>query len=101
MRARLRALLARLTRSGRAPWRVGALVVEPQTRRVSHAGEPIALARLEFALLERLASDPERVFTKRELLHEVWGFICEGRTRTLDAHVISTPFHGVACVGYA
>ena len=86
LRARLRALLARLRQSGRAPRRVGALLVEPQTRTVSYAGEPVALSRLEFCLLDRLASDPERVFTKRELLRGVWGYVCEGRTRTLDAH---------------
>ena len=44
------------------------------------------LANKEFALLRALASEPRRVFTKDELLRDVWGFRPEGRTRTLDSH---------------
>jgi DNA-binding response OmpR family regulator len=40
----------------------------------------------EFDLLARLAGDPNRVFTKEELLREVWGFRALGRTRTLESH---------------
>ena len=86
LRARLAALLGRLAGVARAPRRVGALTVDPESRRVSYAGREVALSRLEFCLLDHLASDPERVFTKQELLRNVWGFICEGRTRTVDAH---------------
>ena len=48
----------------------------------------LGLSRLEFALLHRLAREPQRVFTKEELLREVWGYPAEVRasTRTLDAH---------------
>ena len=67
-----------------------------------YAGEPVALSRLEFCLLDRLASDPERVFTKSELLREVWGFVCEGRTRTLDAHAcrLRTKLVAAGAVGF-
>jgi DNA-binding response OmpR family regulator len=44
------------------------------------------LANKEFSLLCTLASDPTRVFTKEELLRDVWGFRSMGRTRTLDSH---------------
>jgi DNA-binding response OmpR family regulator len=37
-------------------------------------------------LLRQLASEPTRVFSKEELLREVWGFRSMGRTRTLDSH---------------
>jgi len=47
---------------------------------------PVRLANKEFALLAALASDPTRVFTKEELLRDVWGFRSLGRTRTLDSH---------------
>ena len=40
----------------------------------------------EYLLLAQLASDPERVFTKAELLLEVWGYTVVGHTRTLDSH---------------
>ena len=40
----------------------------------------------EYELLVKLATEPTRVFTKEELLREVWGFVSLGRTRTLDSH---------------
>ncbi len=86
LRARLAVLLARLRRVRRAPRRVGLLTVDPHSRTASHAGKPLGLTRMEFALLDQLASDPERVFTKHELLRDVWGFRSEGRTGTVDAH---------------
>ncbi len=47
----------------------------------------VLLAGKEFALLCKLAGDPRRVFTKDELLRDVWGFRGHCRTRTLDSHV--------------
>jgi DNA-binding response OmpR family regulator len=41
---------------------------------------------MEFSLLVALASDPTRVFTKRELLRDIWGFREPARTCTLDSH---------------
>jgi DNA-binding response OmpR family regulator len=46
----------------------------------------VELAAKEFALLRTLASSPTRVFTKEELLRDVWGFRAQGHTRTLDSH---------------
>ena len=86
LRARVRALLRRTMRGATTPRRVGALAVDPQRVEARYAGTRIELARLEFALLCRLADDPLRVFTKHELLRDVWGFRSEPRTRTLDAH---------------
>jgi DNA-binding response OmpR family regulator len=37
-------------------------------------------------LLVRLAGEPDRVFTKEELLRDVWGYRAKARTRTLDSH---------------
>jgi DNA-binding response OmpR family regulator len=44
------------------------------------------LANKEFSLLRALAAEPTRVFSKAELLRDVWGFRAAGRTRTLDSH---------------
>jgi DNA-binding response OmpR family regulator len=44
------------------------------------------LSQKEFALLLALAAQPTRVFTKEELLRDVWGYRAMGRTRTLDSH---------------
>jgi DNA-binding response OmpR family regulator len=53
---------------------------------VTVAGVRVLLPTKEYELLVKLASDPHRVFTKDELLREVWGFRSHGRTRTLDSH---------------
>ena len=46
----------------------------------------MTLPAKEFELLAKLAEHPTRVWTKDELLREVWGFRAMGRTRTLDSH---------------
>src|SRR3954454_9996313 len=85
--ARIRAVLRRS--SGRA--RAGALVVgelslDPASREVRVGDQPVALSAKEFALLHALAREPSRVFTKAELLRDVWGYLSLGATRTVDAH---------------
>ena len=49
-------------------------------------GRPVALSAKEYELLLKLALEPDRVFTKDELLRDVWNFRSSGRTRTLDSH---------------
>src|SRR5579885_3488539 len=44
------------------------------------------LSAKEFALLLKLASDPERVYTREQLLRDVWGFRTYVATRTLESH---------------
>jgi DNA-binding response OmpR family regulator len=87
LRLRLAAVLRR-TRERRASGRlrVGELMVDPASREVHLRGERIAVSAKEFALLRHLAADPLRVFTKDELLRDVWGFRAPGATRTLDSH---------------
>ena len=84
--ARIAAVLRR--RSGRreGPIRVGELVVDSVTRRVRVGSREVKLANKEFVLLRTLATEPRRVFTKSELLRDVWGYETLGRTRTLDSH---------------
>ena len=76
------AVLRRATPGAAAARRVGALAVDPRRREARYAGRRLELSRLEFELLAQLAADPLRVFTKRELLREVWGYRADGR----DAH---------------
>ena len=85
--ARIQAVLRRADgRRARGTRRVGELAIDPYTRSASLAGQPIQLSNKEFSLLQKLATDPTRVFLKEELLREVWGFQVPGATRTLDAH---------------
>jgi DNA-binding response OmpR family regulator len=60
--------------------------IDVRTRVVRLAGARVQLAQKEYELLLRLAREPDRVFTKSELLQEVWGYRTVGRTRTLDSH---------------
>jgi DNA-binding response OmpR family regulator len=61
-------------------------VVDPARRRAWVEGRDVTLSNKEFSLLRVLASDPIRVFSKKELLAEVWGYGSEAQTRTLDSH---------------
>jgi DNA-binding response OmpR family regulator len=87
LRARIGAVLrrSRPRERGRVT-RIGALRIDHAARDVRLGGTPIALSAMEYALLAYLAADPTRVFTKHELLRDVWGFRSPGRTRTLDSH---------------
>jgi DNA-binding response OmpR family regulator len=84
--ARVAAVLRRRRGPREGPRRIGDLVIDPATRSVRVGGRPVELANKEFALLRALAADPTRVFTKEELLRDVWDFRSLGRTRTLDSH---------------
>jgi DNA-binding response OmpR family regulator len=84
--ARVRAVLRRRAGRREGPRRVGELVIDPATRAVRVGERAVELANKEFALLHALASEPTRVFTKQELLRDVWGYRSLGRTRTLDSH---------------
>lgn len=86
LRARVTALLRR---SAQIRWRqsltVGALEIDNEARRVTMAGTTLALTSLEYDLLVHLASAPERVFSKRDLLRDVWGFRSLAMSRAVDA----------------
>jgi DNA-binding response OmpR family regulator len=84
--ARVRRVLARRESRRLGPVRVGDLVVDPARREATVGGEKVRLSSTEFTLLRTLAAEPNRVFSKEELLRDVWGFRSLGRTRTLDTH---------------
>ena len=83
--ARIRALLRRRLPSGNGIV-AGDLVIDRPTRRVRVRDTAVFLSAKEFELVAKLASEPYRVFTKEELLREVWGYRSLGRTRTLESH---------------
>ncbi len=85
--ARIRAVLRRTVPPPPQRHSAGDLVVDRVTRSVEVRGEAVRLASKEFELLWRLVGEPQRVFTKEELLRDVWGYRSIGRTRTLDSHV--------------
>ena len=84
----MRAVLRRaaIAREGGRFIDVGPLAIDTVARAVSVAGHEVDLRRMEFELLVHLASEPERVFAKDELLRAVWRYRSGGSTRTLDSH---------------
>jgi DNA-binding response OmpR family regulator len=66
---------------------VGVLVVDRAARRALVRGREVGLSGKEYALLVKLASDPDRVFTREQLLRDVWGYrTCGVPTRTVESH---------------
>lgn len=84
--ARIRAVLRRTTPAPHEVRRAGAITADLATRSVTVGDVPVSLAGKEYELLLKLMTDASRVFTKEQLLREVWGFRSLGRTRTLDSH---------------
>jgi DNA-binding response OmpR family regulator len=85
--ARIDAVLRRSSgRRMRGLVRIGDLVIDPVERRVTVGDRVVEMSAKEFDLLRALASEPTRVFTKSELLRDVWGYTVMGITRTVDAH---------------
>jgi two-component system OmpR family response regulator len=58
-----------------------------QTNGVKVAGESIELTKKEFLLLYKLVSNPGIIFTRNQLLDEIWGFDSESQDRTVDTHI--------------
>ena len=88
--ARVRALLRRVERRPAPPGaavRVGVLELDPETRRVQVGGEPVHLTPTEFDLLALLAARPGVVYTREQLLADVWGWRDGSGQRTVDSHV--------------
>jgi DNA-binding response OmpR family regulator len=109
--ARIHAILRRVDRASRsAPEtvRVGDLEVDAAARRVRRGPEAVHLTPIEFDLLHRLAAHPGVVFSREQLLQDVWGYNDGAGARTVDSHVAALRrklgadlLRTVHCVGYA
>ena len=87
--ARIRAMLRR-PRAGdvaRPRRQIGALEIDSSAREVSVDGAMIELTKLEFDLLDVLASEPRVVFSRRQLLERVWGANWFGDDHVVDVHL--------------
>ncbi|MFD4373378.1 response regulator transcription factor [Streptomyces sp. NPDC058486] len=90
--ARVRALLRRARKSapgGATLLRVGEVELDTARFEVRVAGRPVALTSKEFSILESLAREPGRVFTRAQIIERVFGFDQEVLERTVDAHVMN------------
>jgi len=90
--ARVRALLRRagvVSAGDQAVLRVGDLEVDPGRFEVRVAGRPVTLTAKEFGILEVLAREPGRVFTRAQIIDRAFGFDRHVLERTVDAHVMN------------
>jgi DNA-binding response OmpR family regulator len=91
--ARVHALLRRVERGAElrrsAPLRVAGVELDSATRRVRRGDETVHLTPTEFDLLAHLAAHPGQVFTRAQLLEQVWGYGDDSGARTVDSHVRS------------
>lgn len=65
----------------------GSLIIDMQRREVVANGESLSLRPKEFDLLVHLAKSPGTVFTREQLLEQIWGYDFFGDIRTVDVHV--------------
>lgn len=86
--ARIKAVLRR-TAPERAQEVVelGSLRVDPETHRVIARGVPVELSAMEFRLLHFFITHPERVYSRNQLLDQVWGGNVYVEERTVDVHI--------------
>jgi two-component system, OmpR family, response regulator len=91
--ARVRALLRRsdaLARNARLDagvLEIAGLGIDPIAREVTRSGEPIELTPREFDLLHFFARHPGQVFSRMELLNQVWGYRHDGYEHTVNTHI--------------
>lgn len=87
--ARFRLAAERLAESGPAPGPINAagIIIDESSYSAKLHGQPLDLTYKEFELLRFLAHNPARVFSREQLLSEVWGYDYFGGTRTVDVHI--------------
>jgi two-component system response regulator MprA len=86
--ARLRALLRRVTPQDEGEvLRFADLELDPATREVRRAGDPIELTRTEFSLLELFLLNPRQVLTRSVIFERVWGYDFGFGSNSLDVYI--------------
>lgn len=85
--ARLRLAITRRRNALAGTLKFGDLVLHPDRFTGSVGGKNLGLTLNEFKLLNFLVQHAGRAFTRTRLMHEVWGYDCNGRVRTVDVHV--------------
>src|SRR5919197_791683 len=85
--ARVRALLRRTPGGSGEMLRFADLELDPKTREVRRAGEPIELTRTEFSLLELFLLNPRQVLTRSIIFERVWGYDFGFSSNSLDVYI--------------
>ena len=85
--ARIEVQLKKNSSQTRDKIKIDSLEIDLEKRKVRQNGETKSLTNKEFQLLYTLAQCPNKVFTRNELLNNVWGWSNFGQTRTVDIHI--------------
>ncbi len=84
---RVQALLRRAQMINERKQTMGSTVMEYDTFTVTREGSSMLLPQKEFLLLYKMASYPGRIFTRQQLMDEVWGYDSDSDTHTVDVHI--------------
>lgn len=84
---RVQALLRRAQMINERKQTIGSTVMECDTFTVTTSEGTMVLPQKEFMLLYKMASYPSRIFTRQQLMDDVWGFDSESDTHTVDVHI--------------
>ena len=87
MLLRVGALLRRARIVSERKLAIGGTVLDYDAMTIASSGDVKSLPQKEFLLLYKLASYPGRIFTRRQLMDEIWGMDTESEERTVDVHV--------------
>lgn len=84
---RVQALLRRAQMIHERKQSIGETVLEYDTFTVEFGDKKLVLPQKEFVLLYKLASYPGRIFTRQQLMDDIWGYGSESDTHTIDVHI--------------
>lgn len=84
---RVKALLRRAQMISERKQKIGGTVLECDTLEVVFDGEHMVLPQKEFMLLYKMVSYPGKIFTRQQLMDDVWGYDSESDTHTVEVHI--------------
>ena len=84
---RVKALLRRAQMINERKQTIGGTLLECDSLTVTVDGESMVLPQKEFMLLYKMASYPGKIFTRQQLMDEIWGYDSESDTHTVDVHI--------------
>ena len=87
MMLRVQALLRRAQMINERRQTIGSTVMECDSLTITAAGESTILPQKEFMLLYKMAAYPGKIFTRQQLMDEIWGYDSESDTHTVDVHI--------------
>jgi DNA-binding response OmpR family regulator len=83
----IKALLRRASAANEQRLEIGAVTLDYSTDTVTRADESMIMPQKEFRLLFKLLSSPDKIFTRIQLMDEIWGYDCETGTDTVTVHI--------------